>query len=530
MELNMAQFWIRFDAQCSRQTEEVALASNMEKITYAQLKQQMKKICVLLHQNGCRPGKRIAIDDVGILSKASAFLAIMRFGCTYVHMDDRLSIAQKRNLLRNLDADYFITSEQMVSEADSVYIHPFEETSGSSEQDCEVDEEWTNEFSIVYCSGLHDGMEQVLQSSTMLMNWLQFNKEILKVPFDESLTMIGPSGMELLFPIWLGNVMGGGKATFILKDDGYFNLEAEIGKVKDSALALPIEMLGDWSSFSDVETAFPDSLKTVITMGEHLFDSDPFKTRLLKEEIKWYNYFGYPRIHLVSSITGTRETEYHHIGRAVMNTKTYVLNQTLKPVPVGMIGRLYVSGMGTGKSVNGNGDERTTVSPFEEGEVLHPTAYQAKWNEEGTLTLYNNLNRIVLIDGIEINLDELGNLLMLHPSVLDCWVDIRGGTASNLYILGYVSLSTHSNSFEDLHSYMSVFLPRHMQLSYIQLSRIPRDGEGKIAAQLIRANHFLSSLELKKMENSLKSKYKLDEILIYSSEEFSEVDYIKFEA
>lgn len=527
MELNMAKFWGRFDAQCSRQPEAIALSSKMEKISYAQLRQEINKICVSLHQNGCRPGSRIAIDDVGILNKASAFLAIMRFGCIYVHLDSRFSMSQKRNLLGNLDADYFITREQAALGADTIFIRSFEEGSGSLEQVLEVNEEWTSEFSMVYCSGLHDGMEQVLQSSRMLMNWLQFNKETLRIPFDESMTMIGSPGMELLFPIWLGNVMEGGSATFILKDEEGFNLKAEIGQVKDSALALPIEMLGDWSSFSEVETAIPNPLKTVITMGEHLFDSNHFKTCLLKKNIKWYNYFGYPRIHLVSSITGARETEYHHIGRAVMNTKTYVLNQSLKPVPVGMIGRLYVSGIGTGKSANGN--ERTADSPFEKGEVLHSTSYLAKWNEEGTVTLYNNLNRVVLIDGIEIDLDELGNLLMLHPSVLDCWVDIRGGTASNLYILGYVSLSTHSNSFEDLHEYMSDFLPRHMHLSYIHLSRIPRDGEGKIAAQVLRAGHFLSSLELKKLENRLKDTHKLDEIHIYSSEESSEPDYINLE-
>lgn len=526
MNLTMERFWQRFDLYCEQNAEKTVFANGTDSLTYSQLMRQIDHICTMLASLGCKHGDRIAIDQVGTINRVSSFLAVMKYGCNYIHLDCRFTLEKKRKMLGELNVAYFITLEEPHLFDQTVSMNPWSNINSPTTNTVVAGR--SNEFSITYYSGVNGNRDQIVYSSSVIMNWLLFNEEKLQLPFRESLTFLGSSGMELLFPLWLGNVMSGGSARFVVGDVNGFDIQTAVREVEDSVLILPIEQLGDLSDLDSFEHVVPDTLNFFVTFGEHLFETVRFKRYLSQNNKRWYNYYGFPRIQLVSSISQNESMENNHIGRGIINTKTHVLNSSLRSAPIGVINRLYVSGIGSPKILKLDGSVMKEEVDFFQGEKINPTNYSAKWSEQGTLTLSNRESRYVMIDGIELHLDELGDLLLMHPSVDDSWVDIRGGRRSQLYILGYVvmTIDHDHDGFKELNHYMSGYLPKGLEMSFIQMARLPRNNKGEVDRDYLRDRNELSSLELKLFESHLKDQLEMKEIRVSFSDDINNSRFI----
>ena len=110
------------------------------------------------------------------------------------------------------------------------------------------------------------------------------------------------------------------------------------------------------------------------------------------------------------------------IGRAIANTRLYVLDAHLQPVPIGVAGELYVGGIGVGRGYL-NDPEQTRRSflrdPFSKrrGARLYRTGDLARWRADGTLECLGRVDHQVKIRGCRIELEEIEHVLMEHPDV-----------------------------------------------------------------------------------------------------------------
>ena len=125
------------------------------------------------------------------------------------------------------------------------------------------------------------------------------------------------------------------------------------------------------------------------------------------------------------------------IGRAIANTRLYVLDAHLQPVPIGVAGELYVGGIGVGRGYL-NDPEQTRRSflrdPFSKrrGARLYRTGDLARWRADGTLECLGRVDHQVKIRGCRIELEEIEHVLVEHPDVQSAVVLARddvGGEA-----------------------------------------------------------------------------------------------------
>jgi pristinamycin I synthase-3/4 len=130
------------------------------------------------------------------------------------------------------------------------------------------------------------------------------------------------------------------------------------------------------------------------------------------------------------------------IGRPIWNTQAYVLDVGLLPVPLGVIGELYVAGAGLGRGYLNRpalSAERFVADPYglEPGARMYRTGDLARWRSDGTLEFLGRADQQLKIRGFRIEPGEIEAALKCHERVQEALVTLHK-QADHEQLLAYV--------------------------------------------------------------------------------------------
>src|SRR5438270_3128697 len=251
------------------------------------------------------------------------------------------------------------------------------------------------------------------------------------------------------------------------------------------------------------EAARCSSVKRIVCSGEALSGAI---ARRCREVLPWadlHNLYG-PTEAAVDVTAWTNpgnaaEEMTIPIGRPIASTQMYVLDPGMKPVPVGVVGELYIGGAQVGRGYLNREEltgERFLKDPFAKTSDarMYRTGDLGRWRNDGNIEYLGRNDFQVKVRGFRIELGEIEARLKEHPGIGQAVVMAREDIPGDKRLVAYDSTAPGGDAeaeaieAERLRSYLLANLPEYMvPAAYVRLESLPLTANGKLDRKALPA-------------------------------------------
>lgn len=172
------------------------------------------------------------------------------------------------------------------------------------------------------------------------------------------------------------------------------------------------------------------------------------------------------------------------IGSPTPNTTAYVLDESLRPVPVGVAGELCLGGAQLARGYHGLPAEtarRFVADPYgPPGGRLYRTGDRATLRPDGQLEFLGRADDQLAVRGFRVEPAEIVAALREHPAITEAAVVQRDTQAGSL-LVGYLVSAGEQPATQELRAFLAQTLPAHMiPAAFVYLTALPTTTAGKL--------------------------------------------------
>lgn len=172
------------------------------------------------------------------------------------------------------------------------------------------------------------------------------------------------------------------------------------------------------------------------------------------------------------------------IGKPIHNIRLYIVDERMRPQPIGVSGELCIAGTGLARGYRNRQDltEQSFVpNPFAEGEKLYRTGDLARWLPDGNVEYLGRIDHQVKLRGLRIECGEIEHALLLQDEVRDAVVTAVIDPAGEPVLCAYlVTADGKAPEEAKLRAVLKELLPEYMIPSYfVSMEAFPLSPSGK---------------------------------------------------
>ncbi|MBQ4859986.1 non-ribosomal peptide synthetase, partial [Pseudoalteromonas sp. MMG007] len=353
---------------------------------------------------------------------------------------------------------------------------------------------------VIYTSGSTGNPKGVMIEHQALVNRIHWMQSEYQLSSQDNVLQKTPFSFDV--SVWeFFWTLGYGATLVVAKPGGHkdpFYLQSIINKENISVLHFVPSMLHSFLNTNARQTL--QKMRYVFCSGEAL-PLDvlvKFKQNVINTEL--VNLYGPTEAtidvsHWSCQIQGQRRVP---IGRPIQNIQLFVLDSNLNSLPIGVIGELYIAGVGLARGYL-NQEELTSEkfinNPFygqdgiKTSERMYRTGDIARWNEDGLLEYMGRVDHQVKIRGFRIEPGEIEHILKAYEGIDDVLVALRDTKSASKQLVAYVaSESLLQDELQKIRRYVSSILPEHMVPTlFFLLPFFPLTSNGKLDRKALSA-------------------------------------------
>ena len=473
-----------FEAQVARTPETAALVFENQQLTYAELNARANQLARQLLDRDVRPETIVGVCMERGADLIISLLAVLKAGAVYLPLDPEYPEARLGFMLREAGVNLALThrhcSDGLGDDRVKVILVDDEWPAIALEAPEDLRPRATAESPayVIFTSGstgepkgtlvAHRGLCNV---ATEKVKWFGLG------PGSRVLQYSSPSFDASLAEIFMTLTSG---ATLVMANKTDLLPGPPLGRLlreqRITTLTIPP------SSLSVMEPEPLPDLKTISLAGE------PCSAGLITRWAGGRDVFNvYGPTECTIWVAGTKcvaDGRTPHIGRPIANTRLYVLDANLNPVPIGVPGELFVGGEQLARGYLNRPDltaEKFVADPFSgvAGARLYRTGDLVRYLPDGNIEFLGRLDDQVKIRGFRIEPGEVEAVLASHPAVRHAVVQAREDTPGDKRLVAYVVPADPAfGDTEPLRALARQRLPDHMRpAAYVLLERLPLIAE-----------------------------------------------------
>jgi amino acid adenylation domain-containing protein len=494
----------RIAQQAARTPDAVAVDGGTERMTYAQLEERAGRLARRLRARGVRPGALVAVRAERGVNAVAAILGVLKAGAAYLPLDPSYPADRQAYMLADsraallLDGTGAGAPQGYAGAVADLAAELADDAAGSTPPFVDEVADPADLAYVIYTSGSTGRPKGVGVPHAALSAYVDAARQVYGITPADRFLQFAPlsfdSSVEELFaPLACGAAMVLRDGEMMESVDGFWRAAARLGL---TIAGLPTAYWHELAAAMEpAPPAVPPSLRVLIVGGERA---------LPERAAQWRRGTG-GRVRLVNSYGPTETTvactlqtvdgdgPSVPIGRAMPGYRVRVLDASLRPVPAGVPGELFVGGAGVARGYlhrPAQTAERFRPDPFaaEPGARLYATGDLVRWDADGTLHFLGRTDDQVKVRGFRIEPGEIESLLRRQPGVRDAVVAVREDLPGDRRIVGYVVAGDEDLSMETVRAALRAELPAYMVPSaFVALDALPMTPSGKVDRRALPA-------------------------------------------
>lgn len=493
-----------FEAYADRFPEAPAVLGEDVVLTYAQIEQQSNRIAHALSASGVQKGDLVAVGLERGPDLVCSILGILKAGAAFAPIDPWAPTESLARILSTAGCAFLLTRGNLASglPASSTPVLLLDDPAwldGQPDSRLPLRADREDPACVLFTSGSSGQPKAVLYLQRNLTSRFLNNVEIAALDRTAVFAQASPvTSIDAMDEIFLPLVSGGSVAIFPYETvtDPHRLINSLAARQVTHILLVPSLLRVILSTAEDLQEKL-GALKTWIIGGEPLTAALTRDFYEALPQAMLINYYGLTEGDGCYHVTSPHY-QYMNlvpIGRPVRNTRVYLLDEHLSPVPAGKAGEICIAGEGLSQGYVNCPEfnaERWTANPFDSDPAyarLFRTGDMGRYRYDGEIEFLGRRDRMVKVRGFRVELGEVEAVLAQHPAVQQCAVTAKhppeegqASLAEKTYLVAYVTLEAGQQATEEeLREFLRCRLPEFAVPSMVLvLESMPLTPNGKV--------------------------------------------------